>query len=213
MSLILDALRKAETERRLGEVPRLDAQAPPVPTRRTLTEQARAQWIAGSMLALAVIAAGPIAWFAMQPAPQPTASAQPPPEAQGINLLTPKPRAALLAVESTSQDRPARPEQAPVQSFASSSTTKQRAVASDPKPAAQARLYTPETLPEKIRAQLPALVISGSIYSPRAAERIVIINGQVLREQSQVTQELSVEEILPASVVLSFKGLRFEQGL
>jgi len=69
----------------------------------------------------------------------------------------------------------------------------------------------PDALPAQMRAELPPLTISGSIHSPHANERIVIINGLVLRERGEVAPGLRLEEIRSASVVFSYKGYRFEQ--
>jgi general secretion pathway protein B len=37
-------------------------------------------------------------------------------------------------------------------------------------------------LPEDIRRTVPKLVVSGSVYSSNPAQRILIVNGQVLNE-------------------------------
>ena len=65
-------------------------------------------------------------------------------------------------------------------------------------------------LPADLRAQLPALTVGGSVYSPAAASRIVILNGQVFREGDQPVEGLTVEQIGLKSTVLVFKGVRFE---
>lgn len=188
MSLILDALRKAETERRLGEVPRLDAQPAPAPVAHRRTGSTRLRWIwIGSLTALAILASV-IGWKSMRPlAPRST------PEARMPTL----PPSSIVPPVSPPAS------QAPDPVHARSVAGKPTAVDSS----------VPDALPAQMRAELPPLLISGSIHSPHASERIVIINGLVLREQGEVVPGLRLEEIRSASVVFSYKGYRFEQPL
>ena len=65
-------------------------------------------------------------------------------------------------------------------------------------------------LPPDIRSGLPALTVGGSVYSPKAASRIVILNGQVFREGDKPVDGLTVERIGLKSTVLAFRGTRFE---
>lgn len=65
-------------------------------------------------------------------------------------------------------------------------------------------------LPEDVRREVPTLAFGGSIYSELPAQRMVILNGQVLREGDPITGELAVDEIRPKSAVLRIKGRRFE---
>jgi general secretion pathway protein B len=65
-------------------------------------------------------------------------------------------------------------------------------------------------LPADLRAKLPALVVGGSVYSPVAASRMVILNGQVFREGDTPVEGLTVEQIGLKSTVLAFRGQRFE---
>jgi len=76
--------------------------------------------------------------------------------------------------------------------------------------ATEARLLTYAELPADIRSQLPALVVGGSMYSPSAASRMVILNGQVFREGDKPVDGLAIEQIGLKSTVLAFRGLRFE---
>jgi general secretion pathway protein B len=65
-------------------------------------------------------------------------------------------------------------------------------------------------LPAELRAQLPMLSVGGSVYSPAAASRMVILNGQVFREGDTPVEGLTVERIGLKSTVLAFRGQRFE---
>ena len=76
--------------------------------------------------------------------------------------------------------------------------------------AAATRIYALAELPPEIRSQWPALVVGGSVYSPKAASRIVILNGQVFREGDRPLDGLAVEQIRLKSTVLVFRGYRIE---
>ncbi|MDP3085731.1 MAG: general secretion pathway protein GspB, partial [Rubrivivax sp.] len=86
------------------------------------------------------------------------------------------------------------------------------AVAAAPPPAASAepRIVALADLPETLRRQLPALTVAGSVYSARAADRFVIINGQLLNEGGSPAPGLVIEQIRPRSAVLRWRETRFE---
>ncbi|MGL6112794.1 MAG: general secretion pathway protein GspB [Rubrivivax sp.] len=73
-----------------------------------------------------------------------------------------------------------------------------------------ARLPKLNELPEELRRQVPALAVGGSVYSPQAEQRMVIVNGQVFLEGATLAPELLLEQIRPRSAVLSISGQRFE---
>jgi general secretion pathway protein B len=74
-------------------------------------------------------------------------------------------------------------------------------------PPTQAALLS--ALPEDIRRQIPPLSISGVVYSADPTQRLLLVNGLVLNEGSQVAPDLSVVEIRSNSAEFNFKGTRF----
>jgi len=89
------------------------------------------------------------------------------------------------------------------------------AVAEAPAPATVAepaapRLPTLAELPEATRRALPPLQAGGGMYAEQAALRMVVLNGQVFHEGDRPAPELLVQQIRPRSVVLVFRGQRFE---
>ncbi|MFT4242177.1 MAG: general secretion pathway protein GspB, partial [Acidovorax sp.] len=64
-------------------------------------------------------------------------------------------------------------------------------------------------LPDAVRAQLPALKISGATHSNNPAYRMAIVNGQVLHEGDEAAPGLRLERIEPGRTVWSFQGLRY----
>jgi general secretion pathway protein B len=55
-------------------------------------------------------------------------------------------------------------------------------------------------------ADAPKLVISGSVYSPDPAQRLLIVNGQVQREGADLGQGVVLQQVREDRAVLSYKG-------
>jgi general secretion pathway protein B len=94
----------------------------------------------------------------------------------------------------------------------SASPTPGPAAASAPPPAPSASPTLPmlADLPSDVRAAMPRLNVSGAVYSPDPSARILLINGQVLREGDAVAPGLVLERIGPRQAVLSWQGTRFQ---
>ncbi len=72
---------------------------------------------------------------------------------------------------------------------------------------------TRSELPPEVQRQLPTLTLSGSVYSPQASNRMVIVDGRLVLEGEQAAPNLVVERILPKSVVIRFQSYRFSVPL
>ena len=55
----------------------------------------------------------------------------------------------------------------------------------------------------------PKLVLGGGVYSANRAQRMLIVNGQVFNEGSEVAPGVTLEEMKPRTVVLRFHGARY----
>ena len=64
-------------------------------------------------------------------------------------------------------------------------------------------------LPDGLRASIPQLALSGSVYSSNPRQRMLIVNGQVINEGGLAAPEVTLERIGPTSAVLSFRGTQF----
>lgn len=58
----------------------------------------------------------------------------------------------------------------------------------------------------------PKLAISGGVYSANRAQRMLIVNGQVVNEGADLGGGLVLEEIRPKAAVLRFRGGRYNVG-
>ena len=64
-------------------------------------------------------------------------------------------------------------------------------------------------LAEDIRRQIPALTITGTVYSDNPGQRLLLVNNQVLPQGSLAAPEVTLEEIGAKSSTFSFRGNRF----
>ena len=222
MSYILDALRKADAERERGSVPSIHAQPSFAGARPAGPAPASRLWIVVTMIGalLALVAAMAVyLLFGRSPASEVAKPAAPP--TSTVAAAPAAPAASTPAPVTVAPALPAPPppvrkaRAAPAASAppAATPTTAASAPASTPRPPPTAkteeRIYTLDELPDDIRRQLPALSVGGSMYSPTPASRLVIINGQVLREGEHITPDLLVQQIRLKSAVMSFKGYRY----
>ncbi|KQW73815.1 MULTISPECIES: general secretion pathway protein GspB [unclassified Methylibium] len=187
---------------------------------------------AGPSVAAAPVSSVPAA--APVPAPPPPAAAPPAPtvpvpapppraEAPAFAIAPPAPPAPVLR-DAPASTRRAVPAPAPladppkpvaeVRKPAPAVQAPASTVAPTEKPpapaAAEGRVHTLAELPDDIRRQLPAIAVGGSIYSAEAANRFLIINGQIFHEKDKLGPELVLEQIKLKAAVLRFKGYRYE---
>jgi len=227
MSYILDALKRADAERERGAVPGLHARQVTTPALPAAPNARTRLWLAvAAVLVLGAVVAGqwvwqtPVGamrWAAVQPAlVKPTVSAllvQPLATATMPAAPAQQPAApALPAVASLSpKPKPERkPEPKPVAKAAkpdASAAPAQLPLAQASATAAAVPLLS--ELPEEIRRQIPPLAITGAVYSDNPAQRMLLVNNQVLTQGSLAAPEVSLEEIRARSSVCSFRGTRF----
>lgn len=219
MSYILEALKKSQAERQLGETPTIHA--PQLPLHPALASSGRQRlplWLGVGGLALALVAvlltwqhwqapadaparlvaAAPVASVPVSTPPVVAAPASPAPVA-AVNLPEPAPApvAALIAAP------PAPPAAAP-------------AVVAAPAPAPAAasapsddNLPSLRELPEPIQRQIPPLALGGYMYSSNPADRLLLIDKVLRHEGEEVAPGLVLEKLQPKAAIFSFKGYRY----
>ena len=62
---------------------------------------------------------------------------------------------------------------------------------------------------EDRRRQIPALNITGAVYSEVPAQRMLLVNGLVLKQGDSAAPDLILEEIGASASVFSYRGERF----
>ncbi len=221
MSYILDALKRADTERERGAAPHLL-------TRHDLPSGTPASSGTGrqvSLMAVGLLIFGLIAtgiWFWQVPAKPARITEMMPPVTARASVAPPMP--ALPATPPTTPSsstlaRVAPQPTAPVTAIPASAPTPPRPTLTmelPKKPVDSAVVLTPalnvpslSELPEDLRRQLPKLTITGSVFSNTPSQRLLLLNNLVLTPGSQVAPGLTLEEIETRSSVFNFNGTRF----
>ncbi|MBL0726804.1 general secretion pathway protein GspB [Piscinibacter sp. HJYY11] len=230
MSYILDALRRADSERERGAVPSLHSKqiaagvAEADDGDESPSGSVQPLWWAVGGLSLALV--GMAAWLMLgrstpEPAPvapavaaapvlpPPAVTVQPPPVSapeappQAAPVMPPPPVERRSAPVAPPAPAPARVATAP-----RPTAKPAEAVAAAPRDE-ETPVPSISELPDDIRRQLPTLSVSGASYSKNPASRMLILNGQVFKEGDKVANDLVLEQIRLKSAVLSFKGRRY----
>ncbi len=131
----------------------------------------------------ATVQAAAVARTAPQPAATapPAASDTPVTPAVAPASATPAPRAATAPASTSPAGGSAAPAEAPLLSG----------------------------LPEDLRRQIPALVITGVVHADNPAQRLLVVNNQVLTQDGQLGPDLVLETIGSRHSVFRFRGTRF----
>jgi len=207
MSYILEALRRAETERDRGQVPGLNAQSAPTSPPPSAARPSAARWL-GLGLAGVVVLAALLAWWLWRrgepPLPVVAGAAavpattipsppmpEPTPVPAAVPVLAPVPAPAPLPVVVSAPPPPA-------------------AAAKPASAAVGVRTVAVAALTAEQRRDWPPLAMGGAVYSDSPASRFVIIGGQLLREGEAAAPGVTVDRIGPRSVMLRWRDLRVE---
>ena len=215
MSYILEALKKSQAERQLGELPSIHApqvqlnNAPEVDGARRLP---MLLGLGGVCIAAAALwvwqpwhAAAPVS--APAPVPAPVAAVAPPvvaapagvPASAPVLVAAPAPLLARPAPVSV----PAPAQPAPVIKAAPAPVSVPAATpVEDVAPGLR-------DLPEPIQRQIPAIVLGGYIYSKDPADRLLLIDKVLRHEGEEVAPGLVLDKLQPKAAIFSFKGYRY----
>lgn len=222
MSYILDALRKADAERERDPARGIHAQ--PAAGGAPQASAGAPAWLwPASVIAAGVVGAGLIWQQRSAPVPvpapvRPVAIAVAPP-VPAAAVLPPAPLPALVperpitkvvaAPVAAPAATPLAPPLAPPQAAASAPAAAARPAA--PTPAAD-RVHALAELPADVQRDLPKLAISGGVHSENAAQRMLVVGGQVLSEGAEVAPGVVLEQIRAGNAVLRFRGYRYSVG-
>jgi general secretion pathway protein B len=239
MSYILEALKKAQAERQLGNAPTIHAPAPSYAAPRAGQGMQR-RYLAlgvGVVVVAAVVAllwprfageapvrlaavtppaAVPATAPATVPATAPVATPAPPAVVipAPVPVVQPAPAPAPAPV---AEARPVRvkPAPAPVVPAASSSPQpSQREVATAPatvvqQPVGDDQLRTLQQLPDTLQREIPKVAFGGYIYSPTPGESLLLVDKMLRREGEEVAPGLVLERLTPKAAVMNYRGTRY----
>lgn len=200
MSYILDALRKADAQRESDPARGIHAQPAVAAAARTTSATPAWAWAGAALCGAAVVAYA--AWPAAQPqrpAPAEPAALAPAPAPVVVPVATQVSPPAPPPLPTPVVARPAPQPEAPAAAAAP-------APASAPEPA---RILAYADLPAAVRGELPKLAISGGVHSENAAQRMLIVGGQVVNEGAELAPGVVLEQIRPRTAVLRYKDYRY----
>jgi general secretion pathway protein B len=195
MSFILDALKKAESERSRQIGPVLMDVRIAAPRQRLPTWA----WVLGVVLLANLLG---LAWLMLRPQ-----AAAPVELADSAASANPAPPAATTSPVAQPAAETAAAPPAPLPAAASTTITTPVTMApaepvdSDEVPTMQELLARGVTL--------PALVLNMHVYDPAPDSRFVLVNGRRLREGDELPDGMRVERITPSGVVLNARGRSF----
>ena len=215
MSYILDALRKADAQRERDLARGIHAQPVTLSVPAESSGPVSRLWpvvaaliVGAALLALAMWWSG---WLA-RPAALAVVTVTSAPQVAPVAPVTPAPPATEVVPAAPPESPP--PAALPAREApkpAPAVTAYPPATAYPPPPAASdpSRLLALADLPADVQRELPRLAISGGVYSPTPAQRLLIVNGQVLNEGAEAAPGVLLEQIRPKTAVFNFRGYRY----
>ncbi|WP_432382508.1 general secretion pathway protein GspB [Duganella sp. P38] len=228
MSYILEALKKAQAERQLGNAPTIHApglqSAEQRPAARfSLPMLAAVLGMAAVIGVLLVLVWRPFSPSAPDAAtPAATAPAASPASATTAATLAAAPAAPIPLPAPVADLPPSVANLARATAAAPAATTAQAmplssapapaaaaAAAAKPAVAAEEPVVNLRELPEPIQRAIPPVTVGGYIYSKNAADRLLLVDKVLRREGEEVAPGLLLEKLHPKEAVFNFKGYRY----
>ena len=205
MSYILDALRKSDQQRRRGAVPTL----PEAPVTRAASE--RRIFLRYVLLGMVLLTLGMFIGWLRPWVNEPSSNAP-----GAANRLESPPRQPVPQSRAPVQAeaKPARKEP-PLAASALKRDAPEAAVVEKklPMTSAPAPAQRVSELPLAIQQELPPLSIAMHAYSSQPKDRLVSVDGRLLRESDYLTPELRLEQITPDGMIFTYRGYRFRRDL
>ena len=212
MSYILDALKKADAQRVRDPARGIHAQ-PTLAMPASGERERQRNHLLWSAIAVLLVAAAAGLWVGRRdgdavPVARTAAPAATPP-------LTPLPAIVTTVLQAPAAVAIAPP--APVEVRQPPVVAMKREAlpaAVPPAPAAPAstdRTYNFAELPSDVQQAWPKFAISGGVHSENVAQRMLIVNGQVFNEGSEIAPGVVLEQVRPKTALLKFRGLRISQ--
>lgn len=226
MSYILDALKKAEQQRKSKGIPSLPATQPVPPTLH------KSAFVYYSVVVLILLGAGiAIGWMrpwqtehsthqtepgkAMPPIDLPKTLIQVPPATQekpsGVTSATQRSKSLDIDPQSPiSEQVPAKVNLRVSSGVIETGNTPKASKLDTPQK--QSSLLMSE-LPNNLQQEIPPLQIQMHAYSSNPNNRLVSINSKMLHEGDFLASGLRLENISPDGMTFSYKGYRFHHGI
>jgi general secretion pathway protein B len=219
MSLILEALRKSEAERRRGATPDLHTELPTSPVLARSTVPGWVLWMLAAAAAIALLLWGARAWWAPSPTPVATAAkpaSTPMPALPPVPRFSPPPAVAAPSPPVAAAAQPmskATPPPAPPTELVPPPAL-QRAPLPTPitaTPPPDDALSLSDLTPDERKA-LPPLKLSMHLWNDDPSRRFVILDGNRLREGDR-DGDAVITAITSDGVLLDWNGRRIKVSI
>ena len=232
MSYILEALKKAQAERQLGNAPTIHAPAPSYAAPRA-GQGAQRRYLALGVGLVVVVAAVVLLWPRLAGEPPVRLAAVTPPVVAPASapatapatapVATPAPAAAVVpapvpvvqpapAPAPAAEARPVRAKSAPAPVVPPSTPPREAAPAPATvatQPGGDEPLRTLQQLPDALQREIPKLAFGGYIYSPTPGESLLLVDKMLRREGEEVAPGLVLERLTPKAAVMNYRGTRY----
>jgi general secretion pathway protein B len=234
MSYILEALKKAQAERQLGNAPTIHAPAPSYAAPRA-GQGAQRRYLALGLGVVVIAAAIALLWPRLAGEPPVQLATATPPAAVPATVpatapaATPASPAAVIpapdpvvqpAPAPVAEARPVRAKPAPAPTVLPSpqpapqlSPQQREAVPAPATVAAQPvgddQLRTLQQLPDTLQREIPKVAFGGYIYSPTPGESLLLVDKMLRREGEEVAPGLVLERLTPRAAVMNYRGTRY----
>jgi general secretion pathway protein B len=234
MSYILEALKKAQAERQLGNAPTIHAAQPVTAPQPGAAASRKPLYVglAAGALVVVVVAGAAVLWRAgpahvTASAPAPVVAAAAPAVTGSLEVSAP-PSPAPAAARAAARTAPAAPVAAPAMQVrmptpapaAVAAATPARAAppsAGSPapgspaagSPAAEDSLPFLQQLPESVQGGIPRVAFGGYMYSANPADRLLLVDKALRHEGEEVAPGLVLEKLLPRAAVMNYRGVRY----
>ena len=239
MSYILEALKKAQAERQLGNAPTIHAPAPSYAGPRA-GQGVQRRYLALGVGVVVVAAAVALLWprfvgeqpvrLAAVTPPAVVAATAPATVPATAPVATPAPPAAVIpapapvvqpapAPPPVAEARPVRAKPAPAPAVSTASPSPQPSpqqretapapVTVAPQPVGDDQLRTLQQLPDTLQREIPKVAFGGYIYSPTPGESLLLVDKMLRREGEEVAPGLVLERLTPKAAVMNYRGTRY----
>jgi len=214
MSYILEALKKAQAERQLGNAPTLHA-AQAVPALQPEAATSRKPLFVGLGAGALVVVLGAVFLWRAGPAPAPAAPVALAPSAPAAAPAPASPavaQAASNSLEVSAPPPPPQPVHAPQPRVADAAPARMATpapVPAAPATAAEDSLPYLQQLPESVQSGIPRVAFGGYMYSANPADRLLLVDKALRHEGEEVAPGLVLEKLLPRAAVMNYRGVRY----
>lgn len=209
MSYILEALKKAQAERQLGNAPTIHAPTlQTAPAHAPLVKKSGVLALGAGAGFIVLVAAGVYIWNQKTPAapvvPAATLPVAVAPAPAAVTPAAPAAAAAPVAAAPVAAAAPAEPV-----TRARRAAVKPVAEPAPPLPGPEDTIRYAKDLPQDIQQQLPRVGFGGYMYSDNAVDRLVLVDKTLRHEGEEIAPGLTLEKLLPRGAVLNFRGTRY----